>query len=349
MCLKKIRLTWILSISKICRYGVQCSAVCRKGQISESVAGFKKNNFNMAPEMKKKIGFIGLGQMGKWMALNLLQGNYELIVFDISENAMAFLTSRGAKKAKSAAELANLSDWIFLSLPDSNVTEEIIFGSKGIIRGSKNNQIVVDLGTSDHMWTKKTSAKLKESGICFSDAPVTGMEDRAEEASLTIMFGGDEKILEEVRPALEKIGNKIAYMGETGSGQLSKMINNVLFNVHLAALAEVMPMAVKLGLEPEKLAQVINTGSGQSFASRVFLPKILDNRFDHGYSMDDAYKDMVNICRISSNEKIPIPVVHAAFSTYQTALKSGYGKEDKGAMIKIFEKLLKVEFRKKEL
>jgi len=109
-----------------------------------------------------------------------------------------------------------------------------------------------------------------------------------------------------------------------------------------------MPMAVKIGLEPEKMTQVINSGSGQSFASKVFLPKILDNRFDHGYPMDNAYKDMVGVCRISSDEKIPIPVVHAAFSTYQTALKSGYGKEDKGAMIKIFENLLKVEFRKKE-
>lgn len=299
--------------------------------------------------MKKKIGFIGLGQMGKWMALNLLKDNFDLTVFDISKNAMAFLTSKGAKKAKSAAELAGLCDWIFLSLPDSNIIEETIFGPEGIICGSKSNQIVIDLGTSNYMWTKRVSAKLKESEICFFDAPVTGMEKRAKEASLTIMFGGDEKILEEVRPALEKIGDEIVYMGETGNGQLSKMINNVLFNVQLTALAEVMPMAVKLGLEPEKIAQVINTGSGQSFASKTFLPEILNNRFDHGYSMDGAYKDMVNICGISSHEKIPIPVVHAAFSTYQTALKSGYGKDDKGAMIKIFEKLLKVKFRKKEL
>lgn len=296
--------------------------------------------------MKQKIGFIGLGTMGRWMAGNLLKGDFDITVFDISKDAMALLTAKGAKKAKSPAELARQSDWIFLSLPDQNVSEEVVFGREGIICGSKKNQILVDLGTSNYMWTKKFSDRLKENGICFSDAPVTGMEDRAKEASLTIMFGGDKKILKKISPALEKLGNKIVHMGDVGSGQLAKMINNTLFNIHIAALAEVLPMAAELGLEPEKVAQVINTGSGQSFASKVFIPKILDDRFDHGYPMNYAYKDMVNVCEISSHEKIPIPIVYAAFSTYQTALKSGYGEEDKGSMIKIFEKLLKIKFRK---
>ncbi|WP_299983567.1 NAD(P)-dependent oxidoreductase [Desulfobacula sp.] len=298
--------------------------------------------------MKKKIGFIGLGQMGRWMALNLLKGDFDITVFDISKDAMAFLTAKGAKKAESPAELARQTDWIFLSLPNSNVAEQVVFGQEGILCGSKKNQILVDLGTSNYMWTKEFSDRLKENGICFSDAPVTGMEDRAKQASLTIMFGGDKEILKEISPAFDKIGNEVVHMGDVGSGQLSKMINNVLFNVHLAALAEVLPMAAELGLEPEKVAQVINTGSGQSFASKVFIPKILDNCFDHGYPMKHAYKDMVNVCEISSHEKIPIPVVYAAFSTYQTALKSGYGEEDKGSMIKIFEKLLKIKFRGKK-
>lgn len=298
--------------------------------------------------MKKKIGFIGLGQMGKWMALNLLKGGFELIVFDICQDAMAFLTEKGANKANSPADLARQTDWIFLSVPNSNIAEQVVFGQDGIIKGAKKNQIVIDLGTSNYMWTKDFSDRLKDNAIYFSDAPVTGMEDRAKDASLTIMFGGDKDILEQIRPVFEKLGNQIIHMGDVGSGQLSKMINNVLFNVHLAALAEVLPMAAQLGLEPEKISQVINTGSGQSFASNVFIPKILDNRFDHGYPMSHAYKDMVNICEISLREQIPIPVVNAAFSTYQTALKSGYGQEDKGAMIKIYEKLLNVEFRKKK-
>lgn len=296
--------------------------------------------------MKKKIGFIGLGQMGRWMALNLMQGQFDVIVFDLSKDAMAFLTAKGAQKAASPAEVARQTDWIFLSLPNSTVIEEVVFGLEGIIHGSKANQILVDLGTSNYKWTKKFAANLKKNQIIFSDAPVTGMDDRAREGSLTIMFGGDNKILKEIRPAFEKLGNEILHMGEVGSGQLSKMLNNVLFNVHIAALAEVLPMAVELGLKPEKIARVINTGSGQSFASKVFIPNILENRFDRGYPLDHAYKDMVNVCEISSNEKIPIPVVRAAISTYQTALKSGYGEEDKGAMIKVFEKLLNVEYRK---
>lgn len=303
---------------------------------------------NLESGMKKKIGFIGLGKMGRWMALNLLKGGFDLTVFDISKDARAFLTAQGAQESESPAELARQTDWIFLSLPNSDIAEQVVFGRKGIICGSQKNQHLVDLGTSSYMWTKEFSDRLKEYEICFSDAPVTGMEDRAKEASLTIMFGGNKETLKEIRPAFEKIGNEIIHLGGIGSGQLSKMINNVLFNVHLAALAEVLPMAAKMGLKPEKVAQVINTGSGQSFASKVFIPKILDNRFDHGYPMNYAYKDMANVCEMSSHEKIPIPVVYAAFSTYQTAIKSGYGKEDKGAMIKIFEKLLKIKFRKKK-
>jgi 3-hydroxyisobutyrate dehydrogenase-like beta-hydroxyacid dehydrogenase len=190
------------------------------------------------------------------------------------------------------------------------------------------------------------AALLQKHGLRFADAPVTGMEKRAKQAALTIMYGGEEDILNEIQPALEALGNRIVFMGDVGSGQLAKLINQLLFNANLAVIAEVLPMAVKLGLNPEKITQVINTGSGRSFASEFFLPNILENRFDQGYSLKNAYKDMASAAKLTADRQIPLPMVNTALTTYQMALKMGYADEDKGAMIKVFERLLKVKFRR---
>jgi 3-hydroxyisobutyrate dehydrogenase-like beta-hydroxyacid dehydrogenase len=206
---------------------------------------------------------------------------------------------------------------------------------------------LVDLGTASCIWTRKFAAAVSKHGLRFADAPVTGLEQRAREGTLTIMYGGDASLLEVIRPALACIGSKIIPMGSVGSGQLAKMINNILYNTNMAALAEVLPMAVKLGLGPEVVVEVINSGSGRSFASEYFIPKILENRFQDSYRLNDAFKDMAHAMQVSSLHRVPLPVVQAAISTYQTAIQAGWGDEDKGAMIKVYETLLGVTFRKK--
>ncbi len=298
--------------------------------------------------MSKNAGFIGLGKMGKWMALNLINAGFNLTVYDIDTASMAFLSSHGAEAVASPAEMAEKSDVIIFSLPDATVVESVVMGDNGIVHGSKEGLILVDCGTSDYFWTMDFGASLQKRGIRFIDAPVTGLEYRAKDGTLTIMFGGDEAILEEVRPVLDAIGNTVIHMGAAGKGQLSKMTNNLIYDVNLAALAEVLSMAVKLGLEPEKITQVINTGSGHSFASEFFLPHILEGEFDNSYWMEKAYKDLAAAASISAQKKIPLPVSHAATTTYQMALASGLGKEDKGAMIKVFEKINGVKFRRKQ-
>ncbi len=294
----------------------------------------------------EKLGFIGLGQMGRWMAANLLQAGFTLIVCDIDVQSVKPLTDLGAESAPTPAELSAKVDKIFLSLPHKGVVQEVVCGADGIVQGARPNLLVVDCGTTDYLWTIDFAKKLSTQGIDFVDAPVTGMEQRARDATLTIMFGGPQQILEKIRTALNAMGNRIVHMGDVGSGQLAKLVNQLLFNTHMAALAEVLPMAVALGLDAEKITQVINTGSGRSFASETFIPNILEGRFTHGYSMKNAYKDMAGALNISATQEIPLPVVQAATATYQRALRSGYGDEDKGAMIKLFEGLLGVVFRK---
>lgn len=293
-----------------------------------------------------RYGFVGLGQMGRWMATNLLQAGFALTVCDLDAGAVKRLTDMGAQSAPTPAELSTGVDAVFLSLPNQEVVQKVVCGAGGILDGKRTGQIVVDCGTTDYLWTVDFAENMAAEGIEFVDAPVTGMEQRAKEATLTIMFGGPRRLLEKLRPALAAMGNRIVPMGGVGSGQLAKLVNQLLFNTHLAALAEVLPMAVKLGLDPEKIAQVINTGSGRSFASETFIPHILEGRFTHGYSMGNAYKDMAGGLRISAANRIPLPVVQAATATYQRALLSGHENHDKGAMITLFERLLDVAFRK---
>lgn len=296
----------------------------------------------------EKIGFIGLGIMGKWMALNMMKAGYELMVNDTDPQAVKFLADQGAAVAIAPAEMAAKVDWIFLSVPDTDVVELVVLGERGILDGAREGLVVVDLSTIDYLTTLKIEKKLAQRGVIFSDAPVSGMEKRAQDATLTIMFGGRKDIFELVLPALGAIGNEQIYMGEIGCGQLTKLINQLLFNISAAGIAEVLPMAAKLGLDPEKVTQVVTTGTGRSFAAEFFLPLTLENRFDQGYPLESAYKDMISAAEICAHEKIPLPMVQTTATTFQMALANGYGSESKGSLIKVFEKLLGVEFRKIE-
>jgi 3-hydroxyisobutyrate dehydrogenase-like beta-hydroxyacid dehydrogenase len=215
----------------------------------------------------------------------------------------------------------------------------------GLVASLRPGTLVVDCGTTEYGFTLDLAIIMAEKGFRYLDAPVSGMAERARSGELTVMAGGNEVDFEEARPYLQAFGKDVVYMGKTGSGQLAKLINQLLFNVNLAALAEVLPLAVKLGLDPERMEQVINTGTGQSFASRHFVPGILENHFDRGYSLEAAFKDMQSADNIMERLGYQMPVVMAATETYQTALAKGLGKEDKGAMIKVHEEKLGVRFR----
>jgi len=293
-----------------------------------------------------EIGFIGLGRMGKWMASNLLKRGFALHVFDIDAAALALLAERGATPAPTAAALAQRVDTIVLSLPNSEVVETVVRGQDAVLQGARPGLVLVDCGTAGYRWTREFADSLQSRGLHFVDAPVTGLEQKAKDGTLTIMFGGAADLFEQVRPVLAAMGSNIIHMGETGSGQLAKMLNNILYNANMAALAEVLPMAVKLGLAPERIAEVVNSGSGRSFASEFFIPQILDGTFDRSYSMANAYKDMANAAETAAHYEIRLPMIEAATATYRQALAMGLGAEGKGAMIKVFEEKLKVAFRK---
>jgi 3-hydroxyisobutyrate dehydrogenase-like beta-hydroxyacid dehydrogenase len=296
--------------------------------------------------VKTNVGFIGLGKMGKWMASNIAKHGFNIKVYDTDPTIVDFLAGQGAIPARSLSDVTIGSDVLILSLPDDHVANDVIFGEIGIAKKAQRGTILIDCGTSGYLWTQATNDILSKSEIYMLDAPVTGLEKRAKRAELTFMVGGAKEQFEKVQPVLKAMGNTIKHMGESGSGQLAKMINNIMYNINIAALAEILPFAVKLGLSPEKLADVINSGSGCSFASEFFIPKMLENRFKDSYSMGNAYKDMQHMEEASSQLNVCLPLFQSALDTYRKALDCGLEDEDKGSMIKVFEKKMGVLFRK---
>jgi 3-hydroxyisobutyrate dehydrogenase-like beta-hydroxyacid dehydrogenase len=291
-----------------------------------------------------EIAFVGLGQMGRPMAINLLKSGARVVVSSASGRRHAELEAKGARATMDPAETA-AADIVFLSLPGTEEVRETLFGRRGIAPLMRPGSIVVDTSTMDYAATLELAAALEERGIGFMDAPVSGMEARAIEGTLTTMCGGRAETLDTVRPYLACFSNNILHMGAVGSGQLAKLVNQLLFDINCAALAEVLPMAVKLGMDPEKVGTIVNTGTGRSYASEFFIPRILKNHFTDGYPLKHAYKDLVSGATVSAKMGVPMPVLAAATATYQMALARGHGRLDKGAMIKVYEELLGVEFR----
>jgi 3-hydroxyisobutyrate dehydrogenase-like beta-hydroxyacid dehydrogenase len=187
--------------------------------------------------------------------------------------------------------------------------------------------------------------RLKARGVHFLDAPISGMEARAIDGTLTVMCGGERAIFDQVRPLLDYVGNKILYMGPSGSGQLTKLINQLLFDINAAAIAEILPMSTKMGLDPDLVGEVVNSGTGRSYASEFFIPRMLRGHFRDGYPMKNAYKDLISGAEVGANLCIPMPVLAAATATYQMALLKGHGEKDKGGMITVFEELLGISYR----
>ncbi len=298
--------------------------------------------------MNSSIGFIGLGQMGMGMAINVARAGFNLTVFDLRREHMDRVMSHGASQSESIKQLSERCDWIILSLPGTSEVQSVVSGSDGLAENLKSGSIIVDCGTTHPLTTKEIAGELKEKNVIFLDAPVSGMHARAMEGTLTAMVGGEEAAFKKVEKVISAFANKIIYMGQSGNGQLTKLTNQLLFNISAAAVAEILPMAVKMGLDPAKVIDVVKTGTGRSLALEFFGPLILKDDFGPGYPLQNAYKDMISAAEISSRETIPLPVTGAATFTYQLALSQGLGEENKGAMIKVWEQVLGVKVREKK-
>ncbi len=283
--------------------------------------------------------------MGSGMAARLLASGVPLQVYDIRPDACQILAKDGATVAVNVASLGESCKRVILSLPDVHVVQRILFEPEGLASAMSPGSVIIDCGTTHPDVTSQMARNLEASSIALLDAPVSGMETRAAEGTLTIMVGGQEAAFADCESIFHLLGELVLHMGPSGAGQLMKMTNNVLYNISIAAMAEMLPLAVRLGLDPEKVCQIVSTGSGQSFGFDYHSERALERRFDQGYPMASAYKDMTTLFERANEVHAPMPVASGAMQTYRMALAEGFGEEAKVAMIKVWERVMDVEVR----
>lgn len=294
---------------------------------------------------KRAVGFIGLGRMGFGMASNLVKAGVPLTVFDASPEPISALVKQGASPAANPADLASKVECLFFCLPSEKEVNDVLHGEQGVVTRARTGLVIVDTTTMNYRAALRLAEESENAGMPYSDCPISGMPFRAENGTLTMMFGGSGEKFADVRSYLDIMGEFIVHCGDVGMGQLMKAVNNIIYNVNIAAICEVMPLAMKAGLSADKLAEVLTTASSRSFASEYFVPRILAGKFEGDFSLQAAFKDIVNIQEAAARLHASTPVVDAMVATYQAAIDMGFGDAPKSAMIKVYERQLDQEVR----
>jgi 3-hydroxyisobutyrate dehydrogenase len=289
-------------------------------------------------EMMQKIGFIGLGIMGTPMARLLLRAGYQVNIYARTDVHVKPLAEEGGIARQTPKEIAEHSDVIITMLPDSRVVEEVMFGENGVYEGLDEGKIFMDMGSSDYASTQRISKKLEKKGVRMLDAPVTGGAKGAAEGTLTIMVGGNVDTLEQVRPILEVMGDKIIPVGPVGSGDIAKACNQMLFALNLSAASEVLALAVKAGLDPQVLMSVVNSGSGESFAGRVKMENFTFKRnFKPGFTTDLMAKDVDMALDMARSLQVPMKLGNLARENIRVAQNCGFGSDDCSSIVRVAE------------
>ncbi|MCL2813788.1 MAG: 2-hydroxy-3-oxopropionate reductase [Oscillospiraceae bacterium] len=291
----------------------------------------------------KKIGFIGLGIMGRPMAKNLLKAGYELIVNDIDKEAVAQLAALGAEVADTAANVAEAVDIIITMLPNSPHVTEVVCGKNGIIEKIRPGAAVIDMSSIAPAASQAIAAKLKEKGAEMLDAPVSGGEPKAVDGTLAVMVGGDEKIFGEVRDILLVMGSSATYVGEIGSGNVAKLANQMIVALNIAALSEALVLAAKSGVDPENVFNAIKGGLAGSAVMNAKAPMMFERNFKPGFRVELHIKDLMNAMDTAHENNVPAPLTASVLEMLQSLKVHGSKAEDHSAILKYYERLAGME------
>jgi 2-hydroxy-3-oxopropionate reductase len=291
------------------------------------------------------IGFIGIGIMGRPMAKNLIKACYKLIVYD-KFSKFDDLVSLGAEGGSSNKEVASKSDLVITMLPNSPQVKEVILGPDGVIEGSKPGQIVVDMSSIAPAASQEIGAALKAKGVVFLDAPVSGGEPKAIDGTLAIMVGGDQKAFDTIKPILEKMGSSVVLVGGIGAGNVTKLANQIVVALNIAAVSEAFVLSTKAGVAPAKVFDAIKGGLAGSTVMNAKIPMILDGNFKPGFRIELHIKDLQNALDTAHNLNVPIPLTAGVMETLQALKADGMAANDHSAIIRYYETLAKIQVRK---
>jgi 2-hydroxy-3-oxopropionate reductase len=296
----------------------------------------------------KNLGFIGLGIMGKPMAKNLLKAGYKLVVYDINEEPVMELVKAGAKEGKSSQDVASQCEVIITMLPNSPEVKEAVLGINGIIYGAKPGTILVDMSSISPIVSKELSEKLLQKEIVMLDAPVSGGEPKAIEGNLAIMVGGPQETFDSVKDILSAMGTSVTLVGDIGSGNVTKLANQIIVALNIAAVGEAMVLATKAGVDPEKVYHAIRSGLAGSTVLDAKMPMILDGNFKPGFRIELHIKDLMNALDTAKKLDSPSVLTGQVLEMMQALKADGKGKNDHSGLIQYYEKMANVEVRKKK-
>jgi 2-hydroxy-3-oxopropionate reductase len=288
----------------------------------------------------QRIGFIGLGIMGRPMARNLIRAGYQLIVWNRSRPGIEELIAAGATAAGSAREVAQRSDAVITIVGYAEDVEQVTLGPGGIIEGAHRGLVHIDMSTIAPDVTRRIAARLAGAGVEMLDAPVSGGEQGAIDATLSIMADGKEATFERCKPLLETLGRKVVYCGPAGSGQVVKLCNQVIVGLNNLAVCEALVLCVRSGVDPRRMLDAVSAGAATSWAVLNLAPKMLARDFRAGFKVEHQLKDLRYALAATSDVALPgTALVHELFASLE---KDGLGGEGTQALVKALEKLADV-------
>lgn len=286
-----------------------------------------------------KVGYIGLGLMGKSMARNILKAGFLLVVHNRSQGAVDELVGEGAQAAATPAELTSLVDVVITNLPDSPDVELVVLGAQGIIETAREGQIFIDNSTIKPASARLIADKLGLKGVACLDAPVSGGDIGAQQGTLAIMVGGPTAALEEVRPVLEAMGKKITHVGESGAGQIAKAANQIMVAAQMVAMGELLMFARKSGADPQKVVAAIQGGAAQCWTLDVKPERLFAGNRRPGFKAYMQAKDLGIVSDTARQYGIPLVAASVHNQLFNAMLEMGMGEDDNSAVIGVIEAL----------
>jgi len=290
-----------------------------------------------------KVGYIGLGLMGKSIARNILKAGFPLVVHNRSQAAVDELVAEGAIAASSPKEVAEQVDVVFTNLPDTPDVEKVVLGENGIIAGAHAGLIYVDNSTIKPASARMLAEKLSAKNMFALDAPVSGGDIGARNGTLTIMVGGDASALEKVMPVFQAMGKTVTHVGDAGAGQVAKAANQIMVAAQMVAMGELLVFAKKAGVDPRKVVDAIKGGAAQCWTLDVKPPRLFDGNRSPGFKAHMQLKDLKIILDTAQEYNIPVSGTMANTKLFQQMIDSGMGELDNSAVVGVIEKLAGVE------
>jgi len=293
-----------------------------------------------------QVGFIGLGIMGKPMSRNLLKAGHQVLVYDVRPEPVAELKAAGAAVGTSCADVAGRSEIIITMLPDGPDVEHAVLGPSGVLEGARRGAVIVDMSSISPNVAKKIAAACTPKGVDFLDAPVSGGEPKAIDATLSVMVGGTPASFARILPILEKMGSAVTLTGPVGAGNTTKLANQIIVACNIAAMGEALVLATRAGLDPEVVFNAIKGGLAGSTVLNAKAPMVISRNFKPGFRIELHQKDLRNALLAAESLKVSLPFTSLVQQMLMALMNEGKGQLDHSAIAQFIEGMAGIEVKK---